>query len=66
MKAARILSLLGAITTLFGAFFALQGADLVRWPAESFMVGTRDWIAYGLVLALLGIGLMVAGRRLRG
>jgi hypothetical protein len=48
-----------------GVLFALQGAGLVRWPAESFMVDTRGWIAYGLVIAVIGIGLMLAARRMK-
>jgi hypothetical protein len=30
-----------------GLFWAGQGADLIRWPAESFMVDARQWIYYG-------------------
>jgi hypothetical protein len=62
---ARLLSGLGALVTAFGVFFALQGAGIVRWPAQSFMVDTRGWIAYGIVIALLGAGMMLAARRRR-
>jgi hypothetical protein len=29
------------------------------------MIGTRDWIEYGIVIAMIGVGLMLAARRLR-
>ena len=57
--------MIGAVVTAMGLLFALQGADIVRWPAESFMVGTREWIEYGIVLVLIGIGLMLTARRIR-
>jgi len=28
-------------------FWAGHGADLIRWPAESFIVNARQWIYYG-------------------
>ena len=57
--------LLGEVITSAGILFAIQGANLVRWPAESFMVDTRNWIAYGIGIAAIGIGLMLAARRMR-
>jgi hypothetical protein len=56
---------LGVLVTAAGVLFALQGAGIVRWPAQSFMVGTNDWIEYGIVIAMIGVGLMVAARRMR-
>jgi hypothetical protein len=56
---------LGLVLAVCGLLFALQGAGIVRWPAESFMVDTRDWIGYGIAIAALGIGLMLAARRMR-
>jgi hypothetical protein len=56
---------LGVLVTAAGVLFALQGAGIVHWPAESFMVGTRDWIEYGIVIAMIGVGLMLAARRMR-
>jgi cytochrome c biogenesis protein CcdA len=64
MKAMMFL-VLGALVFAAGVLFALQGAGIVRWPAESFMVGTRDWIEYGIVIAMIGAGLMLAARRIR-
>jgi hypothetical protein len=64
MKAA-IVFLLGLLVTAAGALFALQGAGIVRWPAESLMVDTRGWIEYGIVIAMIGVGLLFAARRMR-
>jgi hypothetical protein len=61
----RGLTVLGAILVLFGVFFALQGADIIHWPAESMMLGRGVWIRNGLVLAGIGAVLWFGGRRIR-
>jgi len=61
----RLFTGIGVILTVFGASFALQGAGLLRWPAESFMVGNRHWIEYGIAIAMIGIGFLLAARRIR-
>jgi hypothetical protein len=60
-----IVFVLGLLVTAAGVLFALQGARIVRWPAQSFMVGVNDWIEYGIVIAMIGVGLMVAARRIK-
>jgi len=62
---ATVYTVLGLLLAASGILFALQGARIVRWPAESFMIGTVDWIEYGIVIAMIGIGLLVAARRIR-
>jgi hypothetical protein len=42
MKSA--LTFIGFLLLAMGLFWAGQGADLIRWPAESFMVNARQWI----------------------
>lgn len=64
MKSA-ILFILGVGLFAFGVLFALQGANVVRWPAESFMVDHRDWVEKGILLAILGIAAMLAAWRIR-
>jgi len=64
MKSAIIL-ILGVLVTAAGVLFALQGAGIVHWPAESFMIGARMWIEYGIVIALIGVGLMLTARKIR-
>jgi hypothetical protein len=62
---ATVFLLLGLIVTAAGVLFALQGAGIIRWPAESFMIGTRNWVEYGIVIAMIGVGLVVASHRIR-
>lgn len=61
----RGLTVLGAVLLVFGVFFALQGADIIHWPAESMMLGRGVWIRNGLVLAALGAVVLLAARRAR-
>jgi len=46
-----------------GLFWAGQGANLIRWPAESFMVNARQWIFYGGGTAVIGLVLILLARR---
>jgi len=64
MKSA-IITVIGVIVLAAGLLFALQGADVVHWPAESFMLGKRDWIERGIVVILMGLALILTGRRIR-
>ena len=64
MKSA-ILFVLGAALFAFGVLFALQGANVVRWPAESFMVDHRDWVEKGILIAILGVAAILAAWRIR-
>ena len=61
----RGLTILGALLMMFGVFFALQGADIIHWPAESTMLGRGLWIRNGLGLAVIGALLWFGARRLR-
>ena len=42
----------------FGTLFALQGAGVVHWPRESFMLDQRDWVENGIVVAMIGVALI--------
>ena len=64
MKATIIL-VLGILVFAAGTLFALQGAGVVNWPHESTMIGHRDWIEYGVVIAIIGVMLIFTGRRIR-
>jgi hypothetical protein len=57
--------ILGVIVLAFGALFMLQGAGVVQWPRESFMIDDRVWIERGLVVALIGLALVAAAWRIR-
>jgi hypothetical protein len=46
--------ILGVLLVVFGGFFALQGAGLIMWPADSFMLAAPRWVLYGGLLAAAG------------
>ena len=60
----RAATIIGLVVAAFGALFLLQGLNVVRWPAESFMLGRQAWVDRGAVIAALGLGLVLAARRL--
>jgi hypothetical protein len=62
MKAA-VIFMLGAVVLAFGTLFTLQGAGVVRWPPESFMINQHDWTERGIVVVLIGLGLILTAWR---
>lgn len=54
----------GLVLAIFGSFFALQGAGVIMWPAESFMLANGDWITYGIAIAIVGILLILLSRQI--
>jgi hypothetical protein len=63
MKAAAIF-LAGLVVLAFGTLFTLQGAGVVHWPPESFMINQREWTERGLVVALIGLALILTAWRI--
>lgn len=61
MKAVALIA--GVVLLTFGLLFAGQGAGIIVWPAESFMLANRAWIVYGLVIAAIGALLVWRVRR---
>ena len=59
------LIVVGALLVIAGVFWALQGAGIVMWPAESFMLAQDRWIFYGVLTALVGVVLIGLARRTR-
>jgi len=53
---------LGFLMVPFGVLFTLQGVGKVQ---GSFMSNTTTWTVLGPVIALIGVGLVVAGTRRR-
>ncbi|WP_223181447.1 hypothetical protein [Sphingopyxis sp. LK2115] len=53
----------GVVLVLVGALWALQGLDIVRWPASSFMLGDTTWTRNGVVAAVVGAVLIWFARR---
>ena len=64
MKPALIL-LAGIIVLGFGTLFTLQGAGVVHWPPESFMINQHEWTERGLVVVLIGLALILTAWRIR-
>ena len=56
--------ILGIVAALMGLLWIGQGAGLVHWPASSFMIDQRPWIARGAVLVVVGL-VLIAGSRIR-
>ncbi len=54
------LNLVGALCIGTGGVWILQGINILP---GSFMTGQTKWAVYGAVLAVVGIGLLMASRR---
>ena len=52
----------GVLMVLFGVLFTLQGEGKVQ---GSFMSNTTTWTVLGPIIALIGLGLAIAGQRRR-
>lgn len=59
-----LLLAVGLAAIAFGVLFMLQGAGIVHWPRESFMLDERVWIWRGLAVALAGGLAAIAARRI--
>ncbi len=60
-----LLRFLGLLMVAAGLLWAAQGAGFFPYPAQSFMIGNRPWIGWGLLMALAGLLVLWAGRRRR-
>lgn len=58
-----ILAIVGVAMILVGGLWALQGLDIVRWPASSFMLGDTVWTRNGVVVAVVGVVLVWFARK---
>jgi hypothetical protein len=54
--------IVGVLLVLAGAVWALQGAGILP---GSVMTGQSFWLVAGIVAVIIGIGLVVAGLRMR-
>jgi hypothetical protein len=55
---------IGILAVLFGLVWIGQGSGYFPYPASSFMIAQPQWMLYGAVLALIGLGAIVLGRRM--
>lgn len=58
-----IMAIVGVAMILVGGLWALQGLDIVRWPASSFMLGDTAWTRNGVILAVVGAVLVWFARK---
>ncbi|MEG8021989.1 hypothetical protein [Sphingomonas aerolata] len=65
MKLRPILMVVGVLCALMGFLWIGQGLGYVHWPRSSFMLDQRPWADRGAALAVLGLVLILAARRLR-
>lgn len=54
------LNVLGILCLLSGSVWILQGINVLP---GSFMTGQTKWAIYGALLAVVGIALLISGRR---
>ncbi|MEO5568111.1 MAG: hypothetical protein ABIR92_06450 [Gemmatimonadaceae bacterium] len=55
------LNILGVLALLMGGTWILQGINILP---GSFMTGQTRWAVYGGILLVVGLGMLVAARRL--
>ena len=58
-----VLAIVGIAAILVGGLWVLQGLDIVRWPASSFMLGDTTWTRNGVILAVVGVVLVWFARK---
>jgi uncharacterized membrane protein len=64
MKSLKIFAqILGVLMVLMGGLWIGQGLNIIRWPADSFMIGVPKWSWNGMFLAIAGLVVIGLGRR---
>ena len=56
------LNVVGVLFLLMGCVWFLQGINILP---GSFMTGQTKWAIYGALMAVVGIALLISGRRRR-
>ena len=59
------LIVVGLLMAAMGVLWIGQGLGYVRWPASSFMIDQSPWVTRGAGLAVMGLVLIIAARRVR-
>jgi hypothetical protein len=57
------LIVIGTLFTLAGLVWIGQGSGYFPYPAASFMINQSPWVLRGALTAIVGIIIIVAGRR---
>lgn len=58
-----LIRLFGVLLLVLGLFFMAQGSGYLPWPAQSFMVGDRNWVFYGGAIAAIGFLVVIFASR---
>ena len=58
-----VFAVTGIFCVIMGLIWLGQGAGLIRWPAESFMIGKSAWTIAGACLAIVGAVMVALARR---
>ena len=59
----QLIFLAGAIVLLLGILWAGQGSGVIPYPPTSPMINNSQWIYYGALMIVLGLGAMWYARR---
>ena len=54
---------MGIVLVIAGLVFMGQGSGYFPYPASSFMIKAARWIYYGGAIAVIGLILVLVGRR---
>jgi len=60
-----LLIVAGVLAALMGVLWIAQGLGYIHWPQSSAMLDRREWADYGAALAVFGLVLILAARRIR-
>lgn len=58
-----LLRIFGVLLLVLGLLFMAQGSGYLPWPAQSFMVGDRNWVFYGGAIAAIGLLMVIFSSR---
>jgi hypothetical protein len=64
MKIVKLMGqIFGFLMMLMGGLWIGQGLNIIKWPAQSFMIGVPQWSWNGMFLALAGMVVIWLCRR---
>jgi hypothetical protein len=58
-----LLTIIGIILLIMGLVFMGQGSGYFPYPASSHMINQSRWIYYGAGIAVVGLVILIFGRR---
>ncbi len=56
--------IVGVLAALMGLLWIGQGLGYIHWPQSSFMLDQRPWADRGAALAVIGLVMILAARRI--